>query len=115
MKRIVKPLIGIGVGVVAGMMFLLLRGEKTRHYMSERWQQLRSALPEPERVRHTAQQSAVRLAQAARDVKGTAGLAMKKVRHTGSDMKDLALQSGSTVRQAGQDIAEKAKELVRQK
>lgn len=115
MKRIVKPLIGIGVGVVAGVMFLLLRGEKTRHYMSERWQQLRSALPEPERVKHTAQQSAARMAQAGGDVKGTALLAMKKVRHTGSEVKDLALQSGSTVRQAGQDIADKARELVKQK
>lgn len=115
MKRIVKPLIGIGVGIAAGAMFLLLRGEKTRHYMSERWQQLRSALPEPERVKLTAQQSAARMARAARDVKGTAGLAMKKVKRTGSDVKDLALQSGTTVRQAGQDIAEKAKELVKQK
>ena len=115
MKRIVKPLIGIGVGVVAGMLVLLLRGEKTRHFMSERWQQLRSALPEPERVKQSAQRGAARLAQTTGGVKDTAQQALKKVRRTGSDVKDLALKRGSTVQQAGQDIVEKARELVKQR
>ena len=81
MNRVVKGLlIGVGVGVVSGLGVLLMRGKKTQRFLRERWQQLRSALPEPEHVGQYAQQVADRLSQATSDVKDTTQQAMKKVR-----------------------------------
>jgi gas vesicle protein len=81
-------LIGGGVGVVASLVVLLLRGEKSQRFLRERMQQLRGALPEPEQVQQYAQQVAGRVSQAAGGVKDTAQQAMKKVKNGASDMSD---------------------------
>jgi hypothetical protein len=54
MNRIVTGLF-IGVGVVTGLVVLLTQENKTQRFLRERWQQLRSALPEPELVGQYAQ------------------------------------------------------------
>jgi gas vesicle protein len=96
MNRVVAGLL-IGAGVVTGLVVLLMRGKKTQHYLRERWQQLHSALPEPERVQQYAQQVADRVSQAA------------------SDVKDTAQQAAVTMKQTGQDVADKTRQLVKQR
>ncbi len=114
MNRVVRGLlIGVGAGAVTGSVVLLMRREKTQRFLNERWQQLRSALPEPEHVQQYAQQVADRVSQAASDVKDTAQQAVKKVRDAGSDLGDLAQQKAMTMKQNGQDGGAKIKEMVK--
>src|SRR5260370_6280451 len=113
MNRIVTGLL-IGVGMVSGLVVLLMRGEKTQRFLNERWQQLRSALPEPEHVQQYAQHVAERISQATSEVKDTAQQAMKKVRDAGSDLGDLAQQKAMTMKQNGQDGGAKIKQMVKQ-
>src|SRR6266478_7763570 len=113
MNRIVTGLL-IGVGMVSGLVVLLMRGEKTQRFLNERWQQLRSALPEPEHVQQSAQQVANRVSQAASEVKDTAQQAVKKVRDAGSELGDLAQQKAMTMKQNGQDGGAKIKQMVKQ-
>ena len=89
MNRFVTGLL-IGVGVVASLIVLLTRGNKTQSFLRERLQQLRGTLPEPEHVQHYAQQVADRVSQAAGDAKDTAQQAMKKAKNVGSDLSDKA-------------------------
>ncbi len=96
MNRVVAGLL-IGVGVVTGLVVLLMRGKKTQRFLRERWQQLRSALPEPERAQQYAQQVADRVSQAA------------------SNVKDTAQQTAVTMKQTGQDVADKTRQLVKQR
>jgi gas vesicle protein len=85
MNRVVTGLL-VGVGVLAGLMVLLTREKKTQRFLRARWQQLRSAFPEPGQVRQSAQQVADRVSQAA-----------------------------TTMKQTGQDITDKTKQLVKQR
>src|SRR5260370_31505330 len=91
MNRVVRGLlIGVGAGAITGSVVLLMRGKKTQRFLNERWQQLRSALPEPEHVQQYAQHVAERGSQAASEVKDTAQPAGKKVREDRRDLGDLA-------------------------
>ena len=115
MNRVVTGLlIGVGAGVVTGSVVLLMRREKTQRFLNERWQQLRSALPEPEHVQQYTQQVADRVSQAASEVKATAQQAVKKVRDAGSDLGDLAQQKATPMKQTGQDGGANIKQLVKQ-
>ena len=113
MNRVVTGLlIGVGVGVVTGSVVLLMRGKKAQRFARQRWQQLRSTLPEPEHVQRYAQQIAGRVAQAAGDVKDTAQQAVKKARDAGGD---LVQQAVPAMKQTGQDGGAKLKEMVKQR
>ena len=68
MNRVITGLL-IGVGVVTDLVVLLMRGKKTQRFLRERWQQLCSALPEPEHIQQYTQQVADRLSHAARNEK----------------------------------------------
>ena len=115
MNRVVTGLlIGVGAGVVTGSVVLLMRREKTRRFLHERWQQLRSSLPAPEHVQQSAQHVAERLSQATGEVKDTAQQAMKQVRVAGNGLGDVAQQTATTMKQTGQDIAEKTKQMAKQ-
>ena len=96
MNRILIGLL-IGVSVVTGLVVLLMRGKKTQRFLRDRWQQLRSALPETERVQQYAHQVADRVSRAA------------------SDVKDTAQQTAVTMKQTGQDVADKTRQLVKQR
>jgi len=114
MNRVVTGLlIGVGAGAVTGSVVLLMRGEKTQRFLQQRWQQLRSALPEPEHVQQYAQQVADRVSQAASEVKDTARQAVKKVRDAGSDLGDVAQHKAPTITQTGQDDGAKIKQMVK--
>jgi gas vesicle protein len=115
MNRVVTGLLmGVGAGVGTGSVVLLMRGEKTRRFLRERWQQLRSALPAPEHVQQYAQQVANRVSQAASEVKDTAQQAVKKVRDAGSELGDVAHQKAITMKQTGQDGGANIKQIVKQ-
>ena len=94
MNRVATGLL-IGVGVVSGLIVLLMRGEKTQRFLRERWQQLRRALPEPEHVQQYAQHVADRLSQAT------------------SDLGDAAQQTSVTIKQTGQDVAGKTRQMAK--
>ena len=114
MNRVVRGLlIGVGAGAVTGSVVLLMRREKTQRFLNERWQQLRSALPEPEHVQQYAQQVADRLSQAASEVKVTAQQAMKRVRVAGGDLGDAAQQTSTTIKQTGQDVADNTRQMAK--
>ena len=114
MNRVVTGLLmGVGAGAVTGSVVLLMRREKSQRFLNERWQQLRSALPEPEHVQQYAQQVAERVSQAASEVKDTAQQAVKKVRDAGSELGDLAQQKAMRMKQNGQDGGTNIKELVK--
>lgn len=99
MNRVVKGLlIGVGVGVVSGLGFLLMRGKKTQRFMRERWQQLRSALPEPEHVQLYVRQVTHRLSRGSSDAKVTTQQAMRKV--------------PEAIKRTSQDIASKTRQMA---
>ncbi len=112
MNRVVTGLL-MGVGVGTGLVVLLLRGKKTQRFLRERWQQLRSALPEPEHVGQYAQHVADRVSHAARNEKGSAQRVVKKVRVARSDLGDVAQQTSAAIKQTGQDVTEKIKRMAR--
>ena len=114
MNRVVRGLlIGVGAGVVTGSVVLLMRREKTQRFLNERWQQLRSALPEPEHVQQYAQQVADRLSQATSEVKDTTQQAMKRVRVARGDLDDVAQQTSATIKQTGQDVAGNTRQMAK--
>ena len=116
MNRLVTRLLtGVGVGVVTGLVVLLTAGEKTQRFLRDRWQQLHGALPEPEHVQQYAQQVANRVSQAANEVKDTAQQALKKVRDARSGLGDVAPQRAATMKQTGQDVADKTRQMVKQR
>ncbi len=95
MNRLVKGLlIGVGVAVVSSLIILLLSRDKQRRFLQERFEQVRGALPEREQVQQYAQQATTHVSQFAGNVK------------------DTALQTMGKVKQAGNDLAEKAKQLT---
>jgi hypothetical protein len=112
MNRVVTGLL-IGVGVVTDLVVLLMRGKKTQRFLRERWQQLRSALPEPGQVGQYTQQVADRLSRATREVKDTAQQTMKKVWVVGSDLGEVAQQTSVSIKQTGQDIAGNTRQMAK--
>ena len=112
MNRVVTGLL-IGVGVVTGLVVLLVRGEKTQRFLRERWQQLRSTLPEPEHIQQYTQHVADRLSQATSEVKDTAQQAMKRVRVAGGDLGDVAQQTSATIKQTIQDVAGNTRQMAK--
>jgi gas vesicle protein len=112
MKHVVTGLL-LGVAMVSGLTVLLLREEKTQRFLRERWQQLRSVLPEPEHVQQSAQQVADRLSQATSEVKDTAQQAMKRVRAAGDDLSDVAQQTSATIKQTSQDVADNTRQMAK--
>ena len=111
MNRVVTGLL-IGVGVVTGLVVLLTRGRKTQRFLRARWQQLRSALPEPGHVGQYAQHVADRLSQATSEVKGTTQQAMKRVRGAGGDLGDVAEQTSAKIKQTGQDVVGNTRQMA---
>lgn len=86
MKRwVTGALIGAGVGIVCGGAILLLGGEKPRHFLQVRYQQVRGALPEREQVQQYARQATTRLSRFAGSAKSTAQQAVQKVSRAGSE------------------------------
>jgi len=88
-------LIGIGVAIISTVIVLVLRDEKSRRYLQDRYQQVLVVLPEPEQVQRYAQQAATRVSQIADNAKGTVQGTMKKVSRSGSDGGEIAIPFNS--------------------
>ncbi len=94
---------GMLIGVGVGLLIAPMRGEEMQRLVRERYQQLRSNLPEKEQVMQASQQVAANLSQTASTLKGAAQQAASKVQETGGALGNLAQQTAQQARQTGQD------------
>ncbi len=96
-------LIGAGIGLLVAPM----RGEDLRRLISERYVELRDALPDNEQLRQAGQQFATGISQTASQLKDYSQQAASKVKETSSSLGDLAQQAKQqttqTVKQTGQE------------
>ena len=94
-------LIGAGIGLLVAPM----RGEDLRRLISERYVELRDALPDNEQLRQAGQQFATGISQTASQLKDYSQQAASKVKETSSSLGDLAQQAKQqttqTVKQTG--------------
>jgi len=103
---------GVLVGVGIGLLIAPMKGEEMRRLVRERYEELRSALPEQEQLQQAGQQVASGLSQTASTVKDAAQQAAGKAQQTGSTVSDLAQQSARKVKQTGQDVASTAQKTA---
>ena len=92
-------LIGAGIGLLVAPM----KGEDLRRLISERYVELRDALPDNEQLRQAGQQFATGISQTASQLKDYSQQAASKVKETSSSLGDLAQQATQTVKQTGQE------------
>jgi gas vesicle protein len=96
-------LIGVGVGLLVAPM----RGEDMRRLISERYSELRDALPNNEQLKQAGQQFATGISQTASQLKDYSQLAASKVKDTSSSLGDItkqaAQQTTERVKQTGQE------------
>jgi gas vesicle protein len=95
-------LIGAGIGLLIAPM----RGGELRRLISERYVELRDALPENEQLKQAGQQFTAGVSQTASQLKDYSQQAASKVKETGSSLGDLAQQAKQQtteqVKQTGQ-------------
>jgi gas vesicle protein len=103
---------GMLVGVGVGLLVAPMRGEEMRRLLRERFEELRSNLPENEQLNQYVQQVSDRISQTSSTLKDYAQQAATKVQSTATDLKDLAQQAGSQVKQTGQDVADTTKQAA---
>lgn len=96
---------GILVGVGIGLLIAPMKGEEMRRLLRERYQELRSSLPDNEQLKQAGQQVASGVSQTAGQVKDYTEQAASQVKATGSSLGDLAQQAAREVKQTGQDVA----------
>ena len=94
---------GVLIGVGIGLLIAPMRGEEMQRLVRQRYQQLRSNLPEKEQVMQAGQQVAANLSQTASTLKGAAQQAASKVQETGGALGNLAQQTAQQARQTGRD------------
>ena len=82
-------LIGAGIGLLVAPM----KGEDLRRLISERYVELRDALPDNEQLRQAGQQFASGVSQTANQLKDYSQQAASKVKDTSSSLGDMAQQA----------------------
>ena len=96
-------LVGMGIGLLVAPM----RGEDMRRLISERYIELRNALPDNEQLRQAGQRLATGVSQTASQLRDYSQQAASQVKDTGSNLGDLAQQATqrttTEVKQTGQD------------
>jgi gas vesicle protein len=96
-------LLGVGIGLLVAPM----RGEDMRRLLSERYVELRNALPDNEQLRQAGQQFASGVSQTASQLKDYSQQAASKVKDTSSSSADLTKQATQQttqqVKQTGQE------------
>ncbi len=96
---------GVLVGLGIGLLVAPMKGEEMRRLVRERYEELRSTLPDNEQLKQAGQQMASQ-------VKDYAQQAATQVKATGSNLGDLAQQAAREVKQTGQDVASTTKNAV---
>jgi len=103
---------GVLVGIGIGFLIAPMEGQEMRRLAQQRYEQLRSKLPEKEQVMQASQQVATKLSQTAGVVQDAAQQAAAKVQETASNLGDLASQSAQKVKQTGQDALDATKQAA---
>ena len=101
-------LLGVGIGLLVAPM----KGEEMRRLLRERFEELRTNLPENEQLNQYVQQVSNRVSQTSSTLKDYAQQAAAKMQSTASDLKGLAQQAGSEVKQTGQDVVGATKQAA---
>ena len=101
-------LLGVGIGLLVAPM----KGEEMRRLLRERFEELRTNLPENEQLNQYVQQVSNRVSQTSSTLKDYAQQAAVKMQSTASDLKGLAQQAGSEVKQTGQDVVGATKQAA---
>ena len=96
-------LLGVGIGLLVAPM----NGEDMRRLLSERYVELRDALPNNEQLKQAGQQFATGISQTASQLKDYSQQAASKVKDTSSSLSDTAKQAAQQttqkVKQTGQE------------
>jgi gas vesicle protein len=101
-------LIGIGIGLLVAPM----KGEEMRRLVSQRYEELRSNLPDNEQLKQAGQQVASGVSQTASKVKDYAQQATSQVKTAGSNADDLTQQATGGVKNTAQDFASTTKQTA---
>jgi gas vesicle protein len=101
-------LIGIGIGLLVAPM----KGEEMRRLVSQRYEELRSSLPDNEQLKQAGQQVASGVSQTASKVKDYAQQATSQVKTAGSNVGDLTQQATGEVKNTAQDIVSTTKQTA---
>jgi gas vesicle protein len=96
---------GVLVGIGIGLLVAPMKGEEMRQLVSERYEELRSRLPENEQLKQAGQQVASSVSQTSSQVKDYAQQAASQVKTSTSNVGDPTQQAVGEVKHAGQDIA----------
>lgn len=103
---------GVLVGIGVGLLLAPVEGREMRRMVQQRYEQLRSNLPEKERVMQMSKQVTANLSQTASTVKDVAQQTATRVQETGSALSDLAQQTAQKVKQTGQDALDATKQAA---
>lgn len=103
---------GVLVGIGVGILIAPVEGQEMRRLVRQRYEQLRSNLPEKEQVMQTSKQVAANLSQTASMVKDVAQQTATRVQETGGALGDLAQQTAQKVRQTGQGALDATKQAT---
>lgn len=103
---------GVLVGVGIGLLIAPMPGEEMRRLLSQRFQELRSSLPENEQLKQYAQQVTDRVSQTSSNLKDYTQQAASTVKDTRSTLGNLAQKAATQVKQTGQDVASTTKQTT---
>lgn len=103
---------GVLVGIGIGLLVAPMKGDETRRLVNERFEDLRSRLPDNEQLRQAGQQVASGVSQTAQKVKDYAQLAPSQVKTTASNVGDLTKQTATEARYTGQDIESTTQQMA---
>jgi gas vesicle protein len=106
MGRFIRGLL-IGVGV--GLLVAPMRGEDMRRLLSERYAELREAMPNNEQLKQAGQQFTSGVAQTANQLKDYSQQAASKVKDTSSSLGDMAKQA---TQQTSQNLKQTGQETI---
>ncbi len=109
MNNFVKGiLVGVGIGLLAAPM----RGEEMRNLLSERFQELRGALPQNDQLNMYTQQVTGRVSQTAGNLKDYAQQAATTIKGSASSLSNIAQNAASDVKQTSKDVADTTKQAA---
>lgn len=103
---------GLLVGVGVGLLVAPMRGEEMRQRLSERFDDLRSNLPEGSQVNQYYQQVSDRVGQTAGTLKDYGSQAAARVRSTTNDLSNLGQSAAGEVVDSSKDVASTTKQTA---
>jgi gas vesicle protein len=103
---------GVLVGIGIGLLVAPMKGEEMRRLIGQRYEELRSSLPDNEQLKRAGQQVASGVSQTASKVQDYAQQAASQVKTAGSNVGDLAQQASREVKNTAQDVASTTKQTA---